>query len=232
MKVVILCGGMGIRAFPFTEYLPKPMLPVMGSPILVHIIKSFIRQGFDDFVLAAGHRKNVLEDYFEHKDLGASIQIVDTGDESDTGKRIRACESLVGDRFIATYGDGLADVPMAKVLAFHEKHGKLATVTGYPLFTQYGVLDADQAGQVVEMREKPILPEHWINIGFMVFEKGVFEHWAGDNLERDVLPRLTEVQELFMYRHEGFFKSLDSYKDQQDFEAIVSKKNLPWKVET
>jgi len=230
LKVLILCGGTGIRAFPFTEYLPKPMLPVNGSPVIVHIIKSFIAQGFHEFVLAAGHRKNVLDDYFEGKDLGCTIEIVDTGQDADTGRRILACRDRLGDRFIATYGDGLSNLRLRSVLDFHEQHGKLATVTVVPLFTQYGVLEAEPSGRVQRMIEKPTLREHWINIGFMVFEKAVFEHWAGDNLERDVLPNLVEQQQLYMYRHEGFFKSVDSYKDQQDFEELVKQGSVPWEV--
>jgi glucose-1-phosphate cytidylyltransferase len=230
IKVVILCGGMGIRAFPFTEYLPKPMLPINGSPILVHIIRGFIAQGFSHFVLAAGYRKNVLDDYFEGKDLGATIEVVDTGEGADTGARIRACRHLVGDTFIATYGDGLSDIPLDALLAFHEEHAGLATVTVTPLFTQYGVLEATEGGRVSRMIEKPTLREHWINIGFMVFRRCVFENWKGDNLERDVLPALASEGQLYMYRHEGFFKSLDSYKDQQDFEELVRGGRTPWRV--
>ena len=227
-KVVILCGGKGVRAYPFTEYLPKPMLPVNGSPILVHIIKSFIAQGFRDFVLAAGYRKNVIDDYFENKDLGARVTIVDTGEGRDTGGRILACKDLLGERFIATYGDGLCDVPLRRVVEFHRSHGKLATVTVVPLSTQYGVLEGEPTGLVAAMREKPVMHGHWINIGFMVFERGVFEQWPGENLERDVLPHLTAARELYMFRHQGFFKSMDSYKDQQELEELVNTGRRPW----
>jgi len=230
MKVLILCGGMGVRAFPFTEYLPKPMLPVNGSPILVHIIKSLIGQGYREFVLAAGHRKNVIEDYFESKDLGAAIEIVDTGSDADTGSRIRACAPLLTDTFIVTYGDGLSDLRLDKVVDFHRRHGKLGTVTVVPLVTQYGVLDAEPDGRVIRMLEKPVLREHWLNIGLMVFDTSVFDHWDGDNLERDILTGLSAIGELYMYRHEGFFASLDSYKDQQELERLVQDGRTPWKT--
>ena len=228
MKVVILCGGRGVRAYPFTEHMPKPMLPVNGSPILVHIIKSFIAQGFRQFVLAAGYRKNVIDDYFENKDLGAHIEIVDTGVDRDTGGRIEACKHLLGDTFLATYGDGLCDVPLARLLDFHRAHGRLATVTVAPLVTQYGVLEAEPGGRVVLMKEKPTMQGLWINIGFMAFERSVFEHWSGENLEREVLPRLTQSGELYMYKHEGFFRSMDSYKDQQELEELVHSGRRPW----
>lgn len=230
MKVVILCGGKGLRAFPFTEYLPKPMIPVGGSPILIHLIKSFVKEGLTEFVLAAGYRKNVLQDYFDGKNLGATIEIVDTGNDTDTGGRIKACRGYLGDRFMVTYGDGLADVPIDDLLAFHHLHDGLASVTVVPLTTQYGVLEGAFSGLVTSMREKPVMRGHWINIGFMVFEKAVFDHWPGDNLERDVLPHLVGLNELHMYRHEGFFKSIDSYKDQQDFEELVQHGRKPWRV--
>lgn len=230
MKVVILCGGKGVRAYPFTEHLPKPMLPVNGSPVLVHIIRSFIAQGFREFVLAAGYRKNVLDDYFHKKDLGAAIEIVDTGADRDTGGRLAACRDYVDDTFLMTYGDGLCDVPIADLVRFHQGHGALATVTVTPLVTQYGVLESEASGRVTAMREKPVMHGHWINIGFMVFQKQVFEQWAGENLERDVLPDLAHRHELYMFRHQGFFKSMDSYKDQQELEDLVLSGRRPWQA--
>lgn len=230
MKVLILCGGQGIRAFPFTEYLPKPMLPVDGSPVLVHIIKNCIDQGFGDFVLAAGYRKNVLDDYFDSKDIGANITIVDTGQEVDTGLRVQACKDYLDDTFIVTYGDGLTDLKLSNLIEFHHQHDGLATVTGVPLITQYGILDADDSGRVYSMREKPVLHDHWMNIGFMVFDHGVFDHWEGENLEQDILPHLTSLDELYMYKHRGFFNSLDSYKDQQEFEMLIRSGQHPWRM--
>jgi glucose-1-phosphate cytidylyltransferase len=231
MKVLILCGGHGVRAFPFTEYLPKPMLPVDGSPVLVHIIRNFIDQGFTEFVLAAGYRKNVLDDYFEGKDMGANIQIVDTGEDVDTGVRIQACKQYLGDTFIATYGDGLADLKLSSVIDFHKSNNGLATVTAVPLITQYGIIDADSDGKVHTMREKPVLYDHWMNIGFIVFNHEVFDHWVGENLEKDVLPHLTEMGKLYMYKHNGFFNSLDSYKDQQEFEMLIKSGQRPWRID-
>jgi glucose-1-phosphate cytidylyltransferase len=228
-KVVILCGGKGIRAYPFTDYMPKPMLPVNGSPIIVHLIKSFVAHGFRDFVLAAGYRKNVLDDYFENKELGARIAVLDTGANRDTAGRIAACCHLLNDTFIVTYGDGLSDVDLEALLAFHRSHGKLATVTVAPLVTQYGLLEAEHSGRVTAMREKPVMHGHWINIGFMVFEPEVFQHWPGENLERDVLPHLAQAGELYMHRHAGFFRSLDSFKDQQELEELVHGGTKPWR---
>lgn len=228
MKVIILCGGKGIRAFPFSEYMPKPMMPVGGAPILRQIIRLFVAQGFTDFVLAAGHRKSVLDDYFDGKDIGARVEIVDTGEAADTAERIYACRDIVGDRFLATYGDGLSDLALGDLVRFHESHPGLATMTCVPLYSQYGVVEFDMSGRIEKLREKPHLKDRWINAGFMVFDKEVFEHWDGRNLESEVLPRLVEDQLLFAYRHIGFFKSLDSYKDQQEFEELIAGQRLPW----
>jgi len=228
VKVVILCGGKGVRAYPLTEVLPKPMLPVDGSPILIHLIRGFIAQGFRQFVLAAGHRKNVIDDYFYRKDLGAEIEIVDTGSDRGTGGRLAACRDYLGQTFVATYGDGLSDVPMPQVAAFHHAHGGLATVSVTPLRTQYGVLESDLAGRVTSMREKPVMNGHWINIGFMVLEKAVLDRYPGDNLEQDVLPALVADNQLYMYRHDGFFRSMDNYKDQQELEDLVHSGQRPW----
>ena len=231
MRVVILCGGKGLRAFPFTEYLPKPMLPVNGSPIVVQVIKSFINQGYKDFILAAGYRKNVLDDYFEGKDLGASITVLDTGAEADTGERVAACREHVGDQFIVTYADGLCDLPIHRLIAFHNSHNGLATITSVPMYSQYGVLDVDDDGKVTQLREKPLIREHWINAGFILFDKAVFDHWEGTNMESHVFPALVRKQVAYTYRHEGFFKSLDSYKDQVVLEEMLTSSRLPWDVQ-
>lgn len=230
MNVVILCGGKGVRAFPFTKYLPKPLLPLRGRPIITEVIKSFISQGFSEFLLAAGYGRSNLEDYFEGKKLGGTIRILDTGDDTDTGGRVRACAEYVDDTFMVTYGDGLCDVPLRRLVAFHHEHGGLATVTSVPMFTQYGVLDVADDGRILQLREKPHIPDHWINAGFMVFDKEVFKHWKGENLEREVLPHLIEQGLAYSYRHDGFFKSVDSYKDVVDFEELINGGGTPWAV--
>lgn len=230
MKVIILCGGKGVRAFPFTEYLPKPMMPVGGTPILMRIIRNFLAQGIDEFILASGYRRSVIEDYFDGKTHSGMIDIVDTGADTDTAERIYNCRDLVRGTFLATYGDGLSDVPIARLLEFHRSHGGLATVTCVPMATQYGVVVSDFAGRVSALREKPTLREYWINAGFLVFERAVFNDWHGRNLEREVLPHLAQLGQLYTYKHDGFFKSMDSYKDQQEFEEIVRTGECPWQV--
>jgi len=228
MQVVILCGGKGTRSYPFTEYFPKVMMPISGTPILVHLMRLYAQQGFTDFVLAAGHRKEMLYDYFDGRFPEWKIRIVDTGEESDTGERVRRCADSVGDRFFATYGDGLGNVDLRRLLAFHQGTGGLATVTSVPLRSQYGTVVFEANQQVQKFVEKPLVPDHWINAGFFVFEKKALEVWEGQNLEVHVLPRLAQMGVLYTYLHHGFWKSMDTSKDQQEMERIHNGGCPPW----
>jgi glucose-1-phosphate cytidylyltransferase len=228
MEAVILCGGKGTRSYPFTDFFPKPMMPICGTPILVHIMRLYARQGFTRFVLAAGHRREVIEDYFDGRFRDWDVQVVDTGQESDTGERIRRCAPHVGDTFFATYGDGVGDVDLHELLAFHRQARGLATITSVTLRSQYGTLVMGGQGQVQEFREKPILRDHWINAGFFVFEKQAFDHWEGQNLENQVLPALVRRGAVYSYRHEGFWKSMDTSKDQQELEALYLAGQTWW----
>jgi glucose-1-phosphate cytidylyltransferase len=228
LQVVILCGGKGSRIYPFSEYFPKPMMPVNGRPILVHLMHIYARQGFRRFVLAAGHRKEMLLDYFEGRFPEWEITILDTGLEADTADRIRACMERVGERFFATYGDGLGNVDLKALLRFHGEHGGLATVTAVPLRSQYGTLQFDEDGRVRSFAEKPVIHDRWINAGFFVFEKSGVADWMGANLESEVLPGLAARGELFTYLHNGFWKSMDTSKDQQEMERLGEDGSAPW----
>ena len=230
MQVVILCGGKGTRAYPFTEHLPKPMLPIAGTPILVHVMRIFADQGHREFVLSVGYRKEVIHDYFDGKDLDWKVTLVDTGEDTDTGGRIAGCRDVLHERFFATYADGLCDVPLDDLLRFHETHGGLATITSVPLVSQYGTLELADDGAIQSFREKPVLRQHWINAGFFVFERDVLDHWHGNNLERDVFPALAAGGLVYGYRHDGFFKSMDSYKEQQELEQMLRGKQAPWRA--
>lgn len=226
MQVVILAGGKGTRAYPFTDYLPKPMMPVGGKPILVQIMQLFAAQGHREFILSIGHRKEVILDYFAHKANDLDITIVDTGEDTDTAGRIFNCRHLLRDQFMATYGDGLSDVPMDKLVEFHNQHDGVATLTSVPLQSQYGTVEFDPNGRVTAFREKPRLNSHWINAGFFVMNKTIFDHWDGRNLEREVFPKLLEKGLLHTYRHDGFFKSMDTHKDQQEMEELLANSDL------
>jgi glucose-1-phosphate cytidylyltransferase len=230
MQVVILCGGQGTRAYPFTEYFPKPMMPINGKPILVHLMHIYAEQGFQRFVLAAGHRQEILLDYFEGRFPQWDVKIVDTGEASDTGERIRRCEPYLGQTFFANYGDAVGDISLPDLLAFHRAHGGLATITSVPLRSQYGTIVAAPDGRVEEFREKPVIRDHWINAGFFVFEKRVFERWEGANLERDVFPKLVADGLVYTYRHDGFWKSVDTSKDQQQLQEMYVRGEARWQV--
>lgn len=225
MQVVILAGGQGTRAYPFTEYLPKPMMPVGGKPILVRIMELFAAQGHREFILSLGHRKEVVIDYFSNKTYDFDIALVDTGENTDTAGRIFNCRHLLRSQFLATYGDGICDVPLDRLLEFHSSHRGLATMTSVPLHSQYGTVEFDGDDRVTGFREKPRLSSHWINAGFFVMDKEVFDHWEGRNLEREVCPRLVEKSLLYTYRHDGFFKSMDTYKDQQELEETLTRRD-------
>jgi glucose-1-phosphate cytidylyltransferase len=230
MQVVILCGGKGTRAYPYTEYMPKPMMPIAGAPILLHVMRIFAAQGHTDFILSLGYLKEVIVDYFHNKDLPWNIQYVDTGAETDTGGRIRNLAHLLDDQFMATYVDGFSDIDLDKLLAFHNAHPGVVTVTSVPLVSQYGTIQMDGDGLINSFREKPVLRDHWINAGFFVFDKKAFDMWEGSNLEKDVLPRLVEQKQVYTYQHDGFFKSMDTYKDQQDIENMYRDGKTPWRV--
>ena len=228
MQVVILCGGKGTRSYPFTELLPKVMMPIRGRPIIVHLMEIYAAQGHTDFILAAGHRREILVDYFSGRFQDWNVQIVDTGEDSDTGERVLRCRSYLDDRFFATYGDGLGDIDLTALTEFHKSRGGLATLTSVPLRSQYGTVVTDVAGRVKDFREKPVIQDYWINAGFFIFERAVFDHWAGGNLECDVFPALARRSLVYSYRHEGFWKSMDTSKDQQELERICDTAGTVW----
>ena len=226
VKVLILCGGLGSRAYPYTEHLPKPMLPINGQPIVMHVMRIYARQGYRKFVLSLGYRKEIIIDYFDGKRLDWDVELIDTGDDTDTAGRIEKARHLLGATFMATYADGLAHVDLDELLRFHQSHEGVATITSVPLVSQYGTLETGPGGRVKAFREKPTLSEYWINAGFFVFNDAVFEHWEGSNLEREVFPALTRKGLIYAHQCSGFFKSMDTYKDQQDLEQLCQAGNL------
>ena len=231
MTVVILCGGKGTRSYPFTEYFPKPMMPIGGTPILVHLMRIYAQQGFNQFVLSAGHRKEILEDYFDGRFREWSIRVVDTGSDADTGERIRRCAEFVSDTFFATYGDGLGDIDLGRLLAFHMASGGAATVTSVPLRSQYGTVVSDASGKVAQFVEKPVIREHWINAGFFVMSTRIFDFLGpGEELVQEPFQRLIDISALTTYRHEGFFVPMDTFKDRQVLEDLYAQGSPPWEL--
>ena len=224
----MLCGGKGTRAYPHTVELPKPLLEVAGTPILRHVLDIYAGQGHTDFVLAAGFRADLIAQFAQTVPAGWTVEVVDTGAETGTGGRVAACRHLLGETCFVTYGDGVGDVDLGALLAFHAGHDGAATVTTVPLPSQYGTIEFADDGRVERFREKPLLPDHWINAGFFVLDTRVFDGlWAGDDLEREVLPALGGAGELYAFRHTGFWKSLDTYKDALELTALCENRGAP-----
>lgn len=230
VRTVILCGGKGTRAYPQTATVPKPLLEVGGRPVVEHVMEIYAAHGFTDFILAAGYKGELLEQFVAELDQEWTIDVIDTGDETNTGGRIRAIAELVGETFFVTYSDGLGNVDLETTLTFHQQHDGLATMTTVPLPSQYGTVDFDDDGRVLGFREKPKLTDHYINAGFFVMERRCFDSWPdpGEDLERDVLPALGSAGALFVYKHHGFWKSMDTYKDALELSALCSGGNPPW----
>jgi glucose-1-phosphate cytidylyltransferase len=228
MDVAVLCGGKGTRAYPYSEHFPKVMMPIGGTPILVHLMRIYADQGCRRFVLAVGHRKEIVYDYFHDRFSDWEVEIVDTGADSDTGERLRRCLPYLSDTFFATYGDGLGDVSLHKLADFHRRSGGLATLTSVPLRSQYGTVHFDHTNRVEHFQEKPIIRNSWINAGYFIFKRSVFEMLDGQNLEADVLPALAAQGQLYSYQHHGFWKSMDTSKDQHEMESFLVRGSPPW----
>lgn len=220
MKVLILCGGQGTRAYPYTRKIPKALMPVAGYPVLEQVMRIYASHGRSEFVLALGHMKNDIIRYAKSRRATYSIECVDTGPLTDTGGRVRFCLDRLGDRFHCTYVDGLGDVDISALEALHIAKGGSATVTAAPLRSQYGIVKYDEDDRITEFVEKPILQNYWINAGFFVFDRAAIAGTPGENLERDVLPSLARGGGLQIYRHPGFWRSMDTYKDQQELDAL------------
>ena len=228
VRTVILCGGKGTRAYPHTTEVPKPLLEVAGEPVLQHVMQIYAAQGFTSFVLSAGFKADLIREFAASVPRTWDVDVVDTGVDTNTGGRILGVKKVVGETFFATYADGLGDVDLDALLAFHGGHGGAATLTTVPLPSQYGTIELAADGKVRRFREKPILAEHWINGGFFVFDRRVFDMWQGQDLEREVLPALGAAGELYAFRHAGFWKSMDTYKDALDLSALAKDGRGPW----
>lgn len=230
LVAVILCGGKGTRAWPLTEDVPKPLLPVGDRPVVAHLLDVYARQGVRRFVLATGYRGALLEEWAATADLpdGVEVRCVDTGEDTGTGERVLRCAAHVGPTFFVTYGDGLGDVDLNALLRTHRAGGALGTVTTVPLPSQYGTLELGPDDRVLGFQEKPVLADHWINAGFFAFECAAFDDWAGPDLERDVLPALAARGCLRAHRHHGFWKSMDTQKDVAEMGRLATEGGCPW----
>lgn len=253
MKTVVLCGGLGTRLAEETHLKPKPMVEIGGRPILWHIMKTYEVHGFNDFVLALGYKGDVIKDYFinyhalqsnltvhlktgqvDYFDPTAEdwhISLIDTGAKTLTGGRLLRLKDYLKPTgtFMLTYGDGVCDVDLDKLLAFHRAHGKIATVTAVRPSARFGGLKLDQ-GQVAAFKEKPQSGEGWINGGFFVFEPDVFDYLQDDStvLEQSPLENLSKNGELMAYEHSGYWQCMDTIRDRDGLQEIWDSGDVPW----
>jgi glucose-1-phosphate cytidylyltransferase len=256
MKVVILCGGLGTRLREETEFRPKPLVDVGGHPILWHIMKLYAHHGFRDFVLCLGYRGNMIKEYFlnyeamnndfticlgresrieyndNHEEQDFRITLADTGLESMTGGRLKRAQKYIPDDwFMVTYGDGVSDVDIRKLVEFHKNHGKLATVTTFRPISRFGILDINSENQVQNFIEKP-KSDAWASAGYFVFQRQVFDYLDGDQciLEHEPLERLAAERQLVAYNHDGSFFAMDTYREFQILNDLWKSGQAPWKV--
>jgi glucose-1-phosphate cytidylyltransferase len=259
MPVMILCGGLGTRLREETEVRPKPMVEIGGRPILWHIMKLYAWYGLDDFILCLGYKGHMIKDYFLNYQaysadltirLGAPdaveyhnrpseenwrVTLVETGQIAQTGTRVaRAGRYVRGSSFCVTYGDGVGDIDITALLDFHDKHGRIGTITGVRPPGRFGEIRLDEEGRAVEFNEKPQVTEGVINGGFFVFQREFLERYLTDDsdlmLEGEPLQRLARDGELMVYLHEGFWQPMDTYRELTVLDQLWRSGAAPWKL--
>jgi glucose-1-phosphate cytidylyltransferase len=256
MKVVILAGGFGTRISEESHLKPKPMIELGEKPILWHIMKTYSHFGFNDFVVCLGYKGYCIKEYFAHYFLHESdvtfdftgpdqqvvhhhsaepwrVTLVDTGVDTQTGGRVARVRPYLGDEtFMLTYGDGVADVDVRALAAFHQSHGRLATVTSTQPPGRFGTLHIEGGAEVRGFREKPQGDGNWVNMGFFVLEPGVFDTIAGDDtvFEREPMEKLARAGQLMTFRHEGFWQPMDTLREKRLLEDLWQSGKAPWKL--
>lgn len=256
MKVVLLAGGFGTRISEESQYKPKPMIEIGGMPILWHIMKGYSFYGFKEFIICAGYKQHYIKEWFADYFLHTSditfdftegnkmivhnkhcepwkVTVVDTGLNTMTGGRIKRIQSYIGNEtFMMTYGDGVCDVNINKLVDFHKKQGKIATLTAVQLEQSKGVLNVGADNAVRSFREKSVRDSALINAGFMVLEPDIFRYLDGDDcvFERQPLERLAKEGQLMSYTHKGFWQCMDTKREKDELEKMWKMGNAPWKV--
>jgi glucose-1-phosphate cytidylyltransferase len=257
MKTVILCGGFGTRIRDVADDIPKPMIPVGGVPILWHIMKYYALFGHRQFVLCLGYKGRVIKDFFlnydafvsdftiktgrgrgiefhgDHQEMDWEVTMAETGVKAYTGARVKRVKKYVGadDNFFLTYGDGVGDIDLEKLLAFHKGHGKILTVSGVRPPGRFGELEYDQSGRVTGFNEKPQVSAGRISAGFFVCRKEIFEYLDDREelvFEQEPMRRLVADNQLMMYPHDGFWHPMDTYRDYSYLNGLVENREAPW----
>jgi glucose-1-phosphate cytidylyltransferase len=256
MKVLLLAGGFGTRLSEETDLKPKPMVEIGGKPILWHIMKLYSKHGFNDFVILCGYKgyyiKEYFANYFRHQsDMTIDLQnnkteyfnnkaepwkitLIDTGLDSMTGGRVKRVQDIVGDEpFMLTYGDGVSDINIEELVEFHKSHGKSMTMTSAQPEGRFGALNIEEDNRVSSFQEKPKGDGGWINAGFFVCEPKVFDYITegdGTVFEQAPLQNLAKDGEIFTYKHDGFWKPMDTLRDKQQLQKHWESGKAPWKV--
>ncbi len=257
MKVVIFAGGLGTRLSEETDLRPKPMVEIGGKPILWHIMKIYSHYGFNDFIICLGYKGYYIKEYFMHYFMHNSdmtielannkidvhytnsesfkVTLVDTGLETKTAGRLKRIQQYVGNEdFLLTYGDGVADIDIEKLIGFHKSHGKIATVTAVQPEARFGGMDLDKADNVLSFREKPKGDGKWINAGFFVLNPRVFAFLPENSdfvmWEDEPMEKLTKHGELVAYKHHGFWKCMDALRDKIELEELWKASTAKWKI--
>lgn len=256
MKVVILAGGYGTRISEESHLKPKPMLEIGGKPILWHIMKEYAYYGFNEFVICAGYKQHVIKEWFANYFLHNSditfdltkgndsiivhrqycepwkVSVIDTGLDTMTGGRIKRIQQYVNNEtFMMTYGDGVCDVDITKLLEFHKEKGKIATITAVVLEQLKGVLDIDENFMVTSFREKSEQDSARINGGYMVLEPEIFDYLTGDTtvFEKEPMAQLAQLGQLAAYKHNGFWQCMDTKREMERLEELWQANQAPWK---
>jgi glucose-1-phosphate cytidylyltransferase len=254
MKVVLLAGGLGTRLSEETDLRPKPMVEIGGHPILWHIMKIYSYWGFNDFVILTGYKSHIIKDYFinyytRYSDMTIDmatnsvelhnirneqwkVTLLYTGSDTQTGGRLlRAKDYLNKERFMLTYGDGVSDVNIHELVKNHEKAGKMVTLTAVQPSGRFGTIETNENGAVKSFKEKPDGDDAWINGGFFVMEPGVFDYLTDGNatiLERKPLENLAKANQLYAYKHRGFWQPMDTLRDKNELNDMWTKGTAPW----
>ena len=256
MKAVILAGGFGTRISEESQFKPKPMIEIAEMPILWHIMKLYSYYGFNEFVICAGYKQHVIKEWFADYFLHTSdvtfdftqddkiivhnkraeqwkVTVVDTGLNTMTGGRLKRVREFIGNEpFFMTYGDGVSDVNIKKLLEFHKSHGKLATMSAVKPDSRFGVLDLSEDSMVNAFREKSSVDSGYIHAGFMVLDPKVLDYVKDDTImfEREPMEQLAAEGQLMCYKHDGFWQCMDTMRDKERLEKLWAEKRAPWKV--
>ena len=225
MKVVILAGGLGTRMSEVTKTIPKPMVKILDKPILIHIMEHYYKFGFDEFYIALGYKGNIIRNYFKKNRFNWKVHLIETGKNSMTGGRLKRLKKyLNNETFLMTYGDGISDVNISRLISFHKKNKKIATLTAVRPPARFGSIKI-KGNSVKVFREKSKLDEGWINGGFFIFEPKIFKFIKNDStfLEKEPLETISKNKQLLAYKHKGFWHCMDTLRDKYLIEKILKR---------